>query len=165
MSDYPPNPPTLSGDGGRGPQLDKRTNQKANHPETESARLLRSINAFPSSIAELADMPAELVGGAIAYAESEPGIESIAGWVVEALRRHRDEGWSIPAPRTRRSGLTSRDRPLDVETYTSGAYGDLFRLGSDTTGLDDSYPGAEQGERVPQDAGAVAHAPTETFVQ
>ena len=91
--------------------------------ETESACLLLSINAFPSSIEELADIPAELVGRAIAYAESEPGIESVPGWVVEALRRNHDEGWPIPLPRTRQNGLAGRDRPIDIEKYTSGAYG------------------------------------------
>ena len=87
--------------GGGDHHAKKEIDRGAAQPETESARLLRSINAFPSSIEELADMPAELVGRAIAYAESEPGIESVPGWVVEALRRHRDEGWPIPEPRTR----------------------------------------------------------------
>jgi hypothetical protein len=164
-SDSPPNPPTLSGGGGRDHQPNKRTNQEASEPETEAARLLRSINAFPSSIEELANLPVELVGRAIAYAESEPGIESIPGWVVEALRRHRDEGWPIPSPRTRQIGTVSRDRPIDIEKYTSGAYGDLFRLGSDTTGLDDSYLDIEHSELVPPDVGAPAQFPEENFVQ
>jgi hypothetical protein len=96
-------------------------------------------------------MPAELIGGAIAYARSEPGIESIPGWVVEALRRHRDEGWPIPPPRTRQRGPTSHDRPIDIEHYTNGAYGDLFRLGSDTTGLDERSldPQEAQPAQVP----------------
>src|SRR5581483_4240522 len=73
------------------------------------------------------------------YAQAEPGIESVPGWVVEALRRYRDEGWPIPEPRTRQNGLAGRDRPIDIEAYTSGAYGDLFRLGSDTSGLRVSF--------------------------
>ncbi len=53
-------PPSLRN---RDHQPNKRTNQEASQPETEAARLLRSINAFPSSIEELANLPAELVGG------------------------------------------------------------------------------------------------------
>jgi hypothetical protein len=123
---------------------------------------LRSINAFPSSIEELADMPVELVEGAMAYAESEPGIESIAGWVVEALRRHRDEGWPIPTPRTRHNGLASRDRLIDVEAYTGGAYGDLFRRGSDISGLEDFYVGQHQEVFESTSANVLALAPEET---
>jgi hypothetical protein len=152
--------------GGGGDYLAKKEiDHGAAQPETESARLLRSINAFPSSIAELAAIPAELVGRAIAYAESEPGIESVPGWVVEALRRNRDEGWPIPAPRTRQNGMTSRDRPLDVEHYTSGAYGDLFRRGSDTSGLEDCFVEREAGAFVSPSDDALAQAPEESHVQ
>src|SRR5262249_24227923 len=136
QEDSPPYPPTQPYGGGGDQSAMKKSDQESIRPETESARLLRSINAFPSSIQELAPLPAELVGRAIAYAESEPGIESIPGCVVEALRRHRDEGWPIPSPRIRQIGTTDHDRPIDVEQYTSGAYGDLFRRGSDTSGLD-----------------------------
>jgi hypothetical protein len=144
-SDPPPNPPARTpGGGGR----DQHTNKQSEHeehqaeieaslPETESARLLRSIGAFPSSIEELADLSAELVGAAIAYAEAEPGISSVPGWVVEALRRHRDQGWPIPEPRTKRLGMMAGDA-MDVSAYLGGAYGDLFRLGSDLTGLAES---------------------------
>jgi len=162
----PPTPPARRQRGGGGDhQATKEIGCGATQLETESACLLLSINAFPSSIEELADMPVELVGRAIAYAESEPGIESIPGWVVEALRRHRDEGWPIPAPLTRSSGLTGRDRPIDVEHYTSGAYGDLFRLGSDTTGLEDSSLDLEELTPVQPDAGAPAQFPEENLVQ
>jgi hypothetical protein len=145
--------------------MNKEINQGTAQPETESAQLLWSIHAFPSSIAELTDMPVELVGRAIAYAQSEPGIASIPGWVVEALRRHRDQGWPIPAPRTRPIGLTTCDHPIAVETYTSGAYGDLFRLGSDTTDLDDSQLDSAEVALVPPDASAPAQPPEETGVQ
>src|SRR6266508_3989460 len=159
-SDSPPNPPTHQQRGGGGDhRANKEIERGAAQPETESARLLLSINAFPSSIEELADMPSELVGRAIAYAESEPGIESTPGWVVEARRRHRDEGWPIPAPRTRQIGMTGRDRPLDVEHYISGAYGDLFRRGSDTSGLDDASVGREDGAFGSPSAGVLALAP------
>jgi hypothetical protein len=43
-----------------------------------------------------------------------------------------------------------------MDKYTSGAYGDLFRRGSDTTGLDDFYPDTEQDYFAPPDAGAPA---------
>jgi hypothetical protein len=72
--------------------------------------------------------------GAIAYAQSEPNIESVPGWVVEALRRHRDEGWPIPQVRKRANPET----PIDVERYIGGEYGDLFMRGSDLAGLDAS---------------------------
>jgi hypothetical protein len=108
-------------------------------------------------------MPAELVGRAIAYAESEPGIESVPGWVVEALRKHRDEGWPIPTPR-RPGGAANRDRPIDIEHYTSGAYGDLFRRGSDTSGLADCFVEGEACDAVLSDAGASAPPPAETPV-
>src|SRR6266508_1832773 len=101
-SDSPPNPPMRpNGGGGNDPSSTKKEASTGGRPETATARLLRSVHAFPSSIVELADLPTELVGRAIAYAESEPGIESIPGWVIEALRRNRDEGWPIPAPHTR----------------------------------------------------------------
>src|SRR6266540_1923852 len=165
-SDSPPNPPARpNGGGGRDHQANKESERGAAQPETEAARLLLSINAFPSSIAELADLPAELVGRAIAFAESEPGIESIPGWVVEALRRNRDEGWPIPAPRTRQLGLTGRDRPIDIEHYTSGAYGDLFRRGSDTSGLEDCFVEREDGAFGSPSAGVLAPAPEESHVQ
>jgi len=134
-SDYPPNPPTRRHGGGGGDQhASKEIDSRTARPETQSAKLLQSINAFPSSIEELATMPVELVGGAIAYAQAEPGIESIPGWVVEALRRHRDEGWPIPQPRKRANPET----PIDVERYIGGEYGDLFMRGSDLSDLDDT---------------------------
>jgi hypothetical protein len=64
----------------------------------------------------------------------EPSIESVPGWVVEALRRHRDEGWPIPEPRKRANPAT----PIDVERYIGGEYGDLFMRGSDLSDLDDT---------------------------
>src|SRR5205814_5302139 len=106
-----------------------------------------------------------LVGRAIAYAESEPGIESVPGWVVEALRRNRDEGWPIPAPRTRQIGMTGRDRPIDVEQYTNGAYSDLFRRGSDTSGLEDCFVEREEGAIGLPSAGAMVQASEESAVQ
>jgi len=85
--------------------------------------------------------------------------------VVEALRRNRDEGWPIPAPRTRQNGLTGRDRPIDIEQYTSGAYGDLFRRGSDTSGLEDCFVEREEGAFGSPSGDALEQAPEETHVQ
>jgi hypothetical protein len=85
--------------------------------------------------------------------------------VIEALRRHRDEGWPIPTPRTRQLGLTSRDRPLDIEHYTSGAYGDLFRRGSDTSGLEDYFVEREERAFGSPSAGVLAQASEESAVQ
>lgn len=159
----PPTPPTWTpGGGGKDLQTSERINQRAIQPESESAKLLRSIDAFPSSIEELAAMPVALVGEAIAYAQAEPGIESVTGWVVEALRKHRDEGWPIPTPR-RPAGATTRDQPIDVERYTHGAYADLFRLGSDLTGVGDPDPDSVEGVRVSPGAGASGQAPAENL--
>jgi hypothetical protein len=74
-------------------------------------------------------MPSEQVGGAIAYAKSEA---LGPGWVVTALRRHRDEGWPIPQLRKRGNG----SGPIDIEEYMNGEYGDLFRRGSDLSDFD-----------------------------
>jgi hypothetical protein len=126
--------------GGNDSPKEKKTNRGANIPETASARLLWAINAHPKSIAELAELPTELVERAIMYAESAPGIESIAGWVVDALRRHRDEHWPIPRLRTRHCG-----EQIEVQTLMNSAYGDLFRLGSDLSDID---CGATTPERV-----------------
>jgi hypothetical protein len=68
-------------------------------------------------------------------------------------------------PRTRQNGLTGRDRPIDVEHYTSGAYGDLFRRGSDTSGLDDAAVDREERVLVAPSARALAPAPEESSVQ
>jgi hypothetical protein len=48
---------------------------------------------------------------------------------------------------------------------TSGAYGDLFRLGSDTTGLDVSYFDTQREDLAPPDAGTPAQFLEENFVQ
>jgi len=129
----PPNPPTHTQHGGGvASPKQQRTNQRIELPDTESARFLFSLGVNdPNSIAELATMPSEQVGGAIAYAKSE---DLGPGWVVTALRRHRDEGWPIPRPRRRGNS----EMPIDIEQYIGGAYGDLFMRGSDLSGLDDS---------------------------
>jgi len=141
----PPKPSQMQHGGGIASPTKKKNSQRIELPDTEAARLLWSIHAHPTSIVELATMPVDLVGGAIAYAESEPGIESVPGWVVDALRRYRDEGWPIPQVRIKHHGGC-----IDVQEILSGKYGDLFRLGSDLTDLDcsltDPEPGSSGGQ-------------------
>jgi hypothetical protein len=128
----PPNPPTheqCSG-GGSIRTSEKRTEGIA-QIDTEAARRLFAFGVNdPDCLADLATMPFEQVGGAIAYAESE---DLGPGWVVTALRRHRDEGW--PLPQIRKAHRV--DSCIDV-AETLAKYGDLFRLGSDTSGLPNS---------------------------
>lgn len=165
-SDSPPNPPTPpNGGGGDDLSSTKKEELARIQPEKGAAKLLRSINAFPKSVEELANLPIELVERAIVYAKTEPGIASIPGWVVEALRRYRDEGWPIPEPRMRQIGITGRDRPIDGETYTSGTYGDLFRLGSDTNGLEDCFVEHDDGACGAPRTGVLAPSPEETHTQ
>jgi hypothetical protein len=125
-SESSPNPLAQSQTpGGRDSSKAKKTRQGSERWDTEAARLLWAIGAHPTSIVELARVPPEQVGAAIAYAQSAPGIVSIAGWVVGALRRHRDEGWPIPKVRKQPGSC------IDVEAVLNGPYGDLFRRGSD----------------------------------
>jgi hypothetical protein len=65
----------------------------------------------------------------------------------------------------RQIGMTSRDRPLDVEHYTSGAYGDLFRRGSDTSGLEDCFVERDAGAFIPPNADALEQSPEEAYMQ
>lgn len=95
---------------------------------SETARRLQMLNAFPTTIRELSDLPIAVVEQAIAYAEATPGIKQPTGWIVEALRRHRNEGWPIPSLPTPQHETAPA---FAHEPYFSGAYGDLFRLGSD----------------------------------
>jgi hypothetical protein len=110
----------------------KRTNQRAQPPENLTIRLLQALHVHPASIDELTDAPADRVAAAIAYAQVTPGIASVAGWVVDTLRKQRDAGWPSQTPQT----ISIRTQPIDAALYTSGADGDLFRLGSDIADLD-----------------------------
>ena len=149
ISDSPSNLPTQQRDGSGNRSPNKKIDTEVAQPETASARVLRSIHTFPSTITELANIPVELVERAIAYAESEPGIESIVGWVVEALRKHRDEGWPIPQVRPKHDGGC-----IDVQEIMDGKYGDLFRRGSDLSDLDCSLIDVEH-------KGAIAQPPVQ----
>lgn len=84
---HPPTPqPTLIG-GGR-----KTLDQLL---DTEAAQTLRAINMLPAQIAELADLPIDLIRAAIRDGQARPGVRNLAGWVVHLLRNARDSEWSI----------------------------------------------------------------------
>ena len=134
----PPNPPTRTQRGGGAISSEERSDREIELPDTEAARVLFSFGVNdPNCLVELSTMQIEQVGGAISYAQSEA---LGPGWVVTALRRHRDEGWPIPRVRTRH-----RAECIDVQETLNGKYGDLFRLGSDLTDLDCSLTDLEPG--------------------
>jgi hypothetical protein len=127
--DSPPYPPTRDSGGGGVITSTKEENRRIALPNTESAHALFSIGVNdPDCLVELSTLPFEQVGGAIRYAESEA---LGPGWIVTALRRHRDEGWPIPKLRSRRGGSGG----IDVASVMNGPYSDLFRLGSDMSDL------------------------------
>jgi hypothetical protein len=153
-SDPPPSPPARQHGGcGSDSSASETCRQRATLPQTESAQLLLSIQTFPRCVEELAGMPTALVRQAIAYAQAEPGIESVPGWVVAALRRHRDQSWPIPTPRNP-DGAPSRDGWIDVAAYLHGADGARFRLGRDTTGLGVADLAPAEAAPGPPDLGA-----------
>jgi hypothetical protein len=97
-------------------------------PETEAVRLLWALGARnPERLAALSATPPERVEEVIAAAEARPQVVDKAGWAITAL----SEGWDIAPPR----GVEDRDTPLKAADYIGGAYGDLFRLGSDISDL------------------------------
>jgi hypothetical protein len=107
-------------------------------PDTPAARLLAEIGCYPSSVAELATMPVEQVGGAIAYAKGQPNITSVAAWTVDALRKMRDEGWTLPSEGTPGAGAGAERWTSQRTAQIADSAGGLFRLGSDTSDLDDT---------------------------
>lgn len=116
----------------------KRTNQRMQSSESLTLRLLQAIGVHPATINELADAPAQRVAVAIADALMTPEIVSIPGWVVDTLRKQRDAGWLSQKLYTLSAAAVSM-----IPAYSlSNTDGDLFRLGSDLTGLDMpiSYP-------------------------
>jgi hypothetical protein len=85
----PPTPqPARAGGGGKAHQL----------IDTESAQTLRSINILPAQVAELADLPLNLIRAAIHDGQARPSVRDLAGWVVHLLRNARDHEWSIQPP-------------------------------------------------------------------
>jgi hypothetical protein len=70
-------------------------------PGTDATRLLMTINVRPEQLIELAEMPIAIVETAITSAKARDGIRDLAGWVVSALRAHRDHGWKIAPPSPR----------------------------------------------------------------
>ena len=150
----PPNPPTRTQHGGGAITSNEQSNRGIELPDSEAARVLFSFGVNdPNCLVELSTTQIEQVGGAIAYAESE---DLGPGWVVSALRRHRDEGWPLPRVRSRR-----RAECIDVQETLSGKYGALFRLGSDLSDLDCSStdPEPEQADDQSSEQG-----PTPSFV-
>ena len=150
----PPNPPARDQRGGGAISSKERSNREIELPDTEAARVLFSFGVNdPNCLVELSTTQIEQVGGAICYAQSE---DLGPGWVVTALRRHRDEGWPIPRVRTRH-----RAECIDVQETLSGKYGDLFRLGGDLTDLDGTLTDPE-AERA--DDQSFEQGPTPSFV-
>jgi hypothetical protein len=91
---------------------------------------------LPEIIIELADTPSERVEQAIAHGQVRPEVRDLAGWVVKLLRAARDYGWAIPQLRPADAGAPQRAHLIDIERYTSGAYGDLLGRGSHTSDLE-----------------------------
>lgn len=84
---HPPTPqPNLIGGGG------KTVDQLI---DTEAAQTLRAINMLPAQIAELADLPIDLIRAAIRDGQARPGVRNLAGWVVHLLRNARDHEWTV----------------------------------------------------------------------
>ncbi|HEU4327358.1 MAG TPA: hypothetical protein VFS21_29745 [Roseiflexaceae bacterium] len=110
------------------------SSHRHNYPDTATARLLAELGCYPSSIAELCELPVEQVGGAIAYARSQTNITDKAAWTVDALRRIRDGAWTLPqlATAATAGGRWSAERLAQI----AGSHGDLMRLGSDTSDLE-----------------------------
>lgn len=161
--EFPPIPPgPVHHGGGNDSFRQQKTAQAGTLPDTVAAKLLLSFGINdPSSITDLAALPAEHVAAAITYARSEA---LGPGWVVTALRRQRDEGWPLPQPRKR----ADRETPICIEQYTGGTYGDLFMRGSDLSGLDataiqaghhDAQTGAAAAEAAHAEPGIATAAP------
>lgn len=119
----------------------KRDSNRAQQSESLTVRLLQALSVHPTSIRELAAAPADQVAATIACALRTPCVASVAGWVVETLRRQRDAGWP--------------DLPRSATCLASADDTGLFRLGSDVSDLgalldtqpelpDPTSPGDEQ---------------------
>jgi hypothetical protein len=100
----PPTPPTPGG-GGQQKLRKQQTGTPAPNatpvPETDTTRLLRTIDVRPAQQIELANMPCTAVETAIADGRARQGIRDLAGWVVYLLRQRRDHGWMPPPPTPR----------------------------------------------------------------
>lgn len=91
--------------------FDRRRKPLEPIPETPTAALLRELGIRPSSIRELCHIDVEHARGIIAYGRGRSDVRSLAGWIVQALRDHRDQGWVPPAPADPYAGL------FDPEKY------------------------------------------------
>jgi hypothetical protein len=112
---------------------------------------------LPEIIIELADTPIERIEQAIAHGQAHPEAHDLAGWVVKLLRTARDYGWAIPQPWPASANSPAHAYQIDIDRYTSGAYGDLFRRGGDTSDL---KPTAELQNHRTTEPGTVAPSPS-----
>lgn len=91
--------------------FDRRRKPTESLPETATAKLLQELGARPASVRELCHIDGEQTEKIIAYGRSRADVRTLAGWVVQALRDHRDSGWVPPAPADPNDGL------FDPEKY------------------------------------------------
>lgn len=109
---------TLPSGGGGLQQKNSNRRRKPTEPlpETPTAKLLQELGARPASIRELCHIDSGPVEGIIAYGRSRGDVRSLAGWVVQALREHRDHGWTPPAPVSPNADM------FDADKYACGGY-------------------------------------------
>ena len=84
----------------------------------------------------------EAVRDRVEFLERDPNL--LPGGIVKSLRA------SPPAPVARDRYGVPITGPIDVSRYVNGEYGDLFRLGSDTSGLEDPSTTFGQSEEATQ---------------
>ena len=140
------------------------TKRRAGKNQPEKGSQVAALDqCLPKSVEELANLPIELVERAIVYAKTEPGLQAyqVSRRGAQAISRRR---MANTRAAHRQIGITGRDRPIDGETYTSGTYGDLFRLGSDTNGLKIALSSTTMARGAPR-TGVLAPSPEETHTQ
>ncbi|KPL80611.1 hypothetical protein [Herpetosiphon geysericola] len=62
-------------------------------PETPSATRLRSIDVWPQTCAELADVPLDVIEACIADGKARPAVRDLAAWTVAMVRDVQKRGW------------------------------------------------------------------------
>jgi hypothetical protein len=91
---------------------------------------------------EFKDLDFEAVRDRVEFLERDPNL--LPGGIVKSLRA------SPPMPVARDGYGVPITGPIDVSRYVNGEYGDLFRLGSDTSGLEDPSTAFGQSEEATQ---------------
>jgi len=91
---------------------------------------------------EFKDLDFEAVRDRVEFLERDPNL--LPGGIVKSLRA------SPQAPVARDRYGVPITGPIDVSRYVNGEYGDLFRLGSDMSGLEDPLTAFEQSEEATQ---------------